>query len=244
MIGPYPYIDLTPYINLQSFDSLHPEICKGIVTANPFIIDGNHKINRGSINPAGQGYKVTPLYDSYELWESLPENDPLKVNGQNLTYNQLTTYLKYAFGGYDLYAHYEILDGGSESKNIQDVQKHFPNLIKWIYDLKEQNIFGLIHSATIFVLEAGGIPWEHYDPEYSETDENFIPEFIHIKTDLDRPFYLLNTDTNTRTYINTRVAWWDERDWHGGEPINRSTYTVRINGRFTEDFKRKILQNV
>jgi hypothetical protein len=241
MIYNRPYIDLTKYIDLESFDSLHSEISRGIVTARPFIIDGNHKINPGSINPTGQGYKVKPLYNAYSEWESLPEDNPLKVAGNSLTYNQLTTYLKYAFGGYDLYSHYDVLEYGPEN-NSEKVGEHFPNLLKWILDFKENGIFSILHSATIFVLEAGGIPWEHYDPEYSDSDKDFIPEFIHIKTDIERPFYLFDPNTQTRTYINTRVAWWDERDWHGGEPINRSTYTLRINGRFTDSFKRKILE--
>jgi hypothetical protein len=91
-------------------------------------------------------------------------------------------------------------------------------------------------------LEAGGIPWEHCDPESTADEgEDFIPEFIHIKTDLDRPFYMIDQVAKERKYINTRVAWWNERDWHGGEPINRPTYTLRINGRFSDDFKQKIL---
>jgi hypothetical protein len=39
-------------------------------------------------------------------------------------------------------------------------------------------------------------------------------------------------------YHDTRVAWWDERDWHGGELINRPTFTVRVNGRYTDEFKK------
>jgi hypothetical protein len=42
--------------------------------------------------------------------------------------------------------------------------------------------------------------------------------------------------------MDTRVAWWDERDWHGGDPINRVTFTVRIDGCFSNDFINKILE--
>ena len=97
-------------------------------------------------------------------------------------------------------------------------------------------------------LDAGGIPWEHYDPEnpvtelFDPNDQHFseITEFIHIKTDCDRPFYVIDPKSNEKVYVNTRVAWWDERDWHGGEPINRPTYTIKINGRFTDEFKKLI----
>lgn len=242
MINNRPYIDLEKYVDLQGFDNLHSEICKGIATARSCIIDGNQIINPGSINPHGQGYKVKPLYDAYSIWQSLPDTDPLKIAGKELDYNQLTTYLKFAFGGYDLYSHYDILESDFESNGLSEVANHFPNLINWIFSFKTSGIFSSLHSSTLFVLEAGGIPWEHFDPEVSNDEHGMMPEFIHIKTDLDRPFYLLDPETKTRTYINTRVAWWDEREWHGGEPINRSTYTLRINGRFTDSFKRKILE--
>jgi hypothetical protein len=67
-----------------------------------------------------------------------------------------------------------------------------------------------------------------------------MPEFIHVKTDTDRPFYILNPETGERTFMNTRVAYWNESDWHGGIPIQRPTYTLRINGRFSKEFKERI----
>lgn len=239
MINGSPFVDLEKYIDLTEFDSLHPEICRGIATARSLAFDGLQTINPGSVNPT-QG--IIPLYRAYELWQALPDADPLKIAGQNLSYNQLTAYLKFAFGGYDLYSFYKLLDVDFETNGIGEIESHFPNVIKWMLSFKDKNIFRTLHSASLMVLEAGGIPWEHNDPETSEEDEeNFVPEFIHFKTDLDRPFYMVGQDQNNRVYVNTRVAWWNERDWHGGEPIYRPTYTLRINGRFSDEFKRKII---
>ncbi len=244
MINGLPYIDLSPYIDLKEFDNLHPEICRGIATARHLAIDGLQSINPGSINPKGQGYDIKPLYESYSIWNALLDDDPLKVSGKDLDYNQLTSYLKYAFNGYDLYSFYKILDVDFQDNGYGEIADHFPTLITWILSFKTSGIFNTLHSATLMTLEAGGVPWEHCDPETSEEDEeNFIPEFIHFKTDIDRPFYMLDTETNKRTYINSRVAWWNERDWHGGEPIHRATYTLRINGRFSEEFKKKIFKD-
>lgn len=242
MIYNRPYIDLAKHIDLTEFDSLHSVICRGITSAKHLSYHGIQKIHAGSINPNGQGTSVKPLYEIRSLWDDLPDSDPLKANGQGLDYNQLTTYLKYALGAYDLYFNYKILDAGFQETGIGEMDSHFSELIKWILNFQSLGIFKVLHSASLMVLEAGGIPWEHCDPETLD-EEDFIPEFIHIKTDLDRPFYMLDINTGNRTYINTRVAWWDERDWHGGEPINRPTYTLRINGRFSDDFKRKILIN-
>ena len=138
---------------------------------------------------------------------------------------------------------YKILDVDFQNNGVGEIKEHFPNLVNWILNFETSGIFKSLHSATLMTLEAGGVPWEHFDPETDEEyEEEWRPEFIHIKTDLDRPFYVLDPLTNIRTYITTRVAWWDEREWHGGDPINRPTYTLRINGRFSADFKKKIYE--
>ncbi len=236
MIGDRLFINLESHIDLTKFDSLHSEICKGIATAKHLAFDGLHTINPGSLNPNN----VSPVYEKYSIWKNLPDTDPLKIAGNNLTYNQLTTYLKFAFGGYDLYSYYKILDVDFQENGLGEIEYHFPNLINWILGFKNNGIFSSLHSATLMTLEAGGIPWEHNDPE-TVNEEGLIAEFIHFKTDLDRPFYMIDPSTKEKVYINTRVAWWDENDWHGGEPINRPTYTLRINGRFSDEFRRKII---
>jgi hypothetical protein len=241
MIHNQSFIDLENYIDLTEFDRLHPEICRGIATAKHLAIDGLHEIPEGTIRPHAQGLKVKPVWDAYKLWNSLPDTDPLKIAGKDLNYNQLTEYLKFAFGGYDLYSIYRILQEGWHPQGMGEFYIHFSKLIDWVITFKTSGIFESLSSSNLLVLEAGGIPWEHADLEYVEADKpDLIHEFIHIKTDIDRPFYIINSETQDKTYMNTRVAYWNERNWHGGEPINRPTYTLRINGRFTEEFRTKI----
>jgi hypothetical protein len=165
------------------------------------------------------------------------EDDPFKIAGKDLTYNQLTDYLKNAYGAYDFYRVFPILE---DKGTPGEVAKHFPNLTKWVLGFKDAGIIKSFHSSNLLSVDAGGIPWEHFDPSDGTETPGFLPEFLHIKTDCDRPFYMLNIETNERTFMNTRVAWWNERDWHGGLPIYRPTYTLRINGYFTDEFKRKV----
>ena len=234
-----PYFDLKDHIDLQSYDNLHSEICRGFVKASHLIINGSQIINDGSINPGN----FKPLYEAYKDFQSLPYSDPLKQAAQGLDYNQLTTYLKYAFGGYDLYSRYVLFEECKEEIILGEIAEYFPNVIKWIKDLKGP-IFQTIQGASFFLLEAGGIPYEHRDPATSEESLKCTPEFLHIKTDLDRPFYLIDPATREKTYITTRASWWNERDWHGGEPILRPTYNFRIDGVFTNEFKERLFKNV
>lgn len=243
------FIDLEKYIDLKQFDSFLPRICKGMATSSHLAVYGLQTYHPGTVNTDAQGIDVKPLSQVYEYWNKLPETDPLKIAGKDLTYNELTTFLKYSLHAYDHYTLYKVLDGDYKHTGVGETGTHFPELVEWVLGLKDAGIFKSLYSVTIFALDANGIPWEHRDPE-NPTTETFDPnteikyteitEFIHVKTDNDRPFYMVDPVTKNRVYINTRVAWWDERDWHGGEPINRPTYTVRVNGRFTDEFKKEI----
>jgi len=245
------FIDLQKHIDLTVFDSLHPEICRGMATANQLAIYGLQVYHPGTVHPHAQGVQIKPLSQIYNYWKSLPEDDPLKIAGKDLTYNQLTTYLKFSLHAYDHYIVYKVLDENYKHKGVGEVGLHFPKLVEWIQSLQTAGIFKSLYSATIMALDATGIPWEHHDPEDPVTgifdpeipEEQLsgqITEFIHIKTDCDRPFYIINPETKEKVYIETRVAWWDERDWHGGESVNRPTYTIRVNGRFTDEFRKQI----
>lgn len=237
MLHNHLFLDLEKHVDLTEFDSLHPEICRGIATAKPFSIDGIQQVPEGTIHPDAQGIKVNPLYDVVKMWKSLPQDDPLKIAGEGLEYNQLTDYLKNAFGAYDFYRLYPVIE---EVNVLGEVSTHFPGLVKWIQSFVTSGIFESLWASNLISVDAGGIPWEHLDPNYEDEDPDFIREFIHIKTDTDRPFYIIDPKTNEKIFMNTRVAYWNESDWHGGFPIQRPTYTLRINGTFTNEFRKKI----
>lgn len=244
MIKGQLYVDLSKYIDLKKFDSLIPGICRGMATSSHLAVSGLQIYHPGTVHPKAQGLDMTPLSEAYTDFNSLPDDHPLKIAGKDLTYNQRTIFLKYALGAYDHYAVYKIID---KSYSVNEIGSHFPELVDWIQSLMDCGIFKSFWSATVMALDAGGIPWEHHDPEDPITgifdpnakhENQQITEFIHIKTDMDRPFYMIDPVTKERVYHTTRVAWWDERDWHGGEPINRPTFTFRVNGRYTDEFKK------
>jgi hypothetical protein len=52
--------------------------------------------------------------------------------------------------------------------------------------------------------------------------------------------YVRDSLTLEKYYVNSRVAYWNDQDRHGGDPSNTPTYAIRIDGKFTEKFKEKI----
>jgi hypothetical protein len=233
------FIDLEKHIDLTEWDNLKPEICRGIATAKDLAWDGIHS-TLGEIRPHAQGIMVNPLWEVVKRWKELPEDDPLKIAGLGLNHNQLTDYLKNAFGAYDFYRVYPVIEEGNI---LGECSTHFPGLVKWIHTLIEYNVFVNIYQVNLITVDSGGIPWEHADFNSMDAPNpeaaDLVKEFIHIKTDCDRPFYIIDPETGERVFMNTRAAWWNENIWHGGLPIQRPTYTLRINGNFTEEFRTR-----
>ena len=159
MIKGQPFINLEQHVDLKGFDLLHPEICRGIATAESLAYQGLQTYHPDTVHHHALNIKVNPLAEAYLHWKDLPDADPIKIAGENLTYNQLTKYLKLALGAYDLYSVYKILDIDFQNNGLGETASHFPNLIKWIFNFQSSGIFKSLYSANLLALEAGGIPW-------------------------------------------------------------------------------------
>jgi len=82
---------------------------------------------------------------------------------------------------------------------------------------------------------------EHRDPVLDpDLDKDASPEFIHIRPNLKRPFYVYNPETKQKHYINSRVCWWNDKDLHGGDATIEPSYAVRLDGVFTDEFRTKL----
>lgn len=245
-----PYIDLSSFINVSEFDKLHPAICRSFAIARHHAALGSLDVPDGFMNLSIYDNQFKPLYKAYEEFLKLSETDPLKIYGLPLQNNDLSIYLKYALGGYDLYSFYVLYDFNNgwrddhESRGKQPCANYFPEVIDWIDSLVKQNIFSHIGRASFFAQESGGISFEHRDPSIDPEYPEMTSEFIHFRPTLDRPFYVRGSDGN-KVYIDSRAAYWNDQDWHGGDVIQKPTYSLRIDGLFAEEFKNKILeQNV
>ena len=211
--------DSTNYVDLAEFDKIHLEICYGIAKAEAHAKIGNLDI---SSNCLVETSDFKPLCVSFEEYNNLHRYDPLYINGQELSSNELAIYLKYAMQGYDLYTTYH--------RHL--FNEYFPSLDNW---LKSLDIFTDISDAYIMCMTAGGISFEHAHPAAEQQSE-----FIYIRPKIYRPFYVRCPHTNKKQYINTRVAYWNDQLIHGGDPIMQNTYALRVDGRFTKEFKEKI----
>jgi hypothetical protein len=112
-----------------------------------------------------------------------------------------------------------------------------------VLKLKEDKIFEHIGRVIFFHLEHDGLPFEHRDLDAKHGVNVVKPhrnEFIHIRPDTRNQFYIWDPETKNKYGINARAAWWNDQDWHGGNRVMTQSYSLRIDGKFTEDFRKKL----
>lgn len=247
---------MEPYLDLDGFQKLQPEIIRGFADAREYAKEGTWMKPGFTFEQMSYQYHWKPIYKAIEEFLALPDDDPIKQGGIDLyrnfsdyrVRNKFTRYIKMAMGAYDPYTYYFLWEEGSwddrtAPRKLTEESKHFPNTVKWVENLITDGIFENIGRVIFFVVEADGIPFEHRDLDASNGLNVITPhrnEFIHIRPNTKKAFYLWDPEEKNKVYLNTRAAWWNDQDWHGGERIIEQSYGLRIDGKFTEEFRKKL----
>jgi hypothetical protein len=75
--------------------------------------------------------------------------------------------------------------------------------------------------------------------DHVETD--ILHEFIWFRTNLRKPFYMLDHTTGEKKYVESYSAWFDSvNQFHGSDPYEGLAFSIRVDGVFTEEFRKKI----
>lgn len=255
-INNQPYINMENYINMKRFNELQPEIIRGFAEARMYAKEGTWMEPGFTFEDMSYKYHWKPIYEATKLFHALPDDDPIKIEGLKLykdfsnyeQRNKFTRYLKMAMGAYDPYIYYFLWEEGSwddrtAPRKLTEESKYFPGVVKWVEEMITDNIFEHIGRVIFFHCEADGIPFEHRDLDANNGINNTSPhrnEFIHVRPNTKKAFYLWDPELKNKTYINTRAAWWNDQDWHGGEQIMEQSYGLRIDGKFTEQFRQEL----
>ena len=66
-------------------------------------------------------------------------------------------------------------------------------------------------------------------------------EFVWLRTNLRKPFYMLNHKTNEKLYVDGYSAWFDSvNQFHGSDPVDGLSFSIRVDGVFTDEFRKQI----
>ncbi len=234
-----PFIDCSPYIDLAGIENLEKEICFGIARSN---------VQAGIYGPGLRDIddrkSFVTLNGEYRLnkQEDLPKLLSLSRNQRSLffklyegLYNASTTvYLRDIKDKSDIPNIKDYFDKDSSKKTdwTSDIV-NFPNLKKWIEKLPFEEIGRVLffiheHDCELLVHRDG----TNYKPHNTE--------FLWINPCMIKKFYVWNEETDERHYVDTPVAFFNPLDFHGGDPVNRMTWSLRVDGKFTQKFKETI----
>jgi hypothetical protein len=66
-------------------------------------------------------------------------------------------------------------------------------------------------------------------------------EFVWFRTNLKKPFYVLNECTGEKKYVESYSAWFDSvNQFHGSDGCDGLSFSIRVDGEFTDDFRALI----
>ena len=125
-------------------------------------------------------------------------------------------------------------------------------------DLDQTNLWELTEAAAEFSLlmdfietlpfkekgrmliiydDAGKTVPAHRD--HIETD--ICHEFIWFRTNLKKPFYVLNHRSDEKKYVESYSAWFDSvNQYHGSDAADGLSFSIRVDGKFTDEFRKMI----
>jgi len=244
-----PYVNLDSYIDVEGFSSLHYKICRGLVQAE-YKKEGN-MVKPGGCDGAFE-LPIKPLYLALEEYHELPYDHEIRVQGRELgeydNRDQFMLFLKLAMGAYDPYQFVFLKTeaGGWESRFEEkswtpDIQ-YFPELKAWLESLVENNI--LTHLGRVIFFKAEHDCWMPLHRDLILPDEHDYfghrHEFIHMRTCLDKPFYIWDPETDEKILTESRATFFNDQDWHAGGTSPTQTFSLRIDGKFTDEFRKKI----
>lgn len=66
-------------------------------------------------------------------------------------------------------------------------------------------------------------------------------EFIWFRSNMAKPFYMLNHKTGEKLYVDSYSAWFDSvNQFHGAEPHPGLSVSIRVDGVFSDEFRNQI----
>ena len=111
--------------------------------------------------------------------------------------------------------------------------EEFPELMDFIATLP----FAATGRMMIMYDDSGRAVTAHRDHDSAE----LCHEFIWFRTNLDKPFYMLNPETDEKLYVTSHAAWFDTvNQYHGADETGGLSWSIRVDGRFSDSFRRQI----
>lgn len=263
-IDGHAFVDLEPFVDTTSFPALHEEVCLAYAQLPVEYTGGCHR----SMGIMPKGTEATALTDyrevigrftarQYEQFRALAD-DPASMpdsasesaafgeEADNPLSRRQMLWLKVRFGVYFPWKGYlELIPNRywsdkatAEGKDFTRVAKaYFPETIAFVKSLP----FERIGRCNVMGLEGGdhGTVHRDGDPETQGEPDEFITFCPGASASQQKRLYL-RTNGGEHIYAPSRCYWFNDHDYHGVESDTFFRYSIRVDGAFTPDFRRRL----
>lgn len=231
-----PYLPLDLWLDMKKFDSIVDDIILAVAKSS---------YAQGPTYP-GPGYLDKSKKTIYEIYREIV-SDPLHPYYEmlkNLKNWEPYNFVKYKWPGHSLGQCLVLRSSGlgsySDKANSDKcidypIKENFKVFLNW---LDEQNIFSSIGRIIVFLNESNTSVLEHcdYPDGISRKDQ-----FVWISPLSNKSFYV--RDNEQKYYMNSRVCYFDNANIHGSDLLPDPTFSIRVDGLFSENFKLKTSLN-
>lgn len=224
------FIDLDKFLPVEDFQDLHTEICAGIALSDFSPSGFWPDIADDSANRAPEYYKKFASPEEKEYLEKINDYSKQRIFYKfykNAYVASSSLYLKKP----------KVWNDKNKEENCYWTESavHFPKLKNFIEKLPFKE-FGRI---MLFLLDEG-----KHTPVHREYPPDGPHDFIWIRNiKMNKPFYIADKSNNEKSFVSGSSCWFNENDYHGTAMANSSCYSLRVDGKFHSDFRKKILCN-
>lgn len=231
-----PYIDTDQFVNIEELKSLRYKIYAALSKSQPIVSEYFKSENeflderdlQNLINFAGA--PLVPLYPKHMEFMEMDSSDPRRVIYESLTEVEQRIFLK--------------LMGGSQPFSTlvlktqyewQENAKQFPELCNWINKLP----FETVKRAVFYVIEGLNPTVIHADKNLPD-HKTHGTEILWCRITPNKSFFIYDKEKNYKHQVTSTSCFFNERDYHGADPINHLSVSLKMWGTFTEEFREKV----
>jgi hypothetical protein len=256
-----PYLDLSPFVNVEALPALAEEIPYALSQVEPAFTGGSLKW-MGVTAPwvrddpfLDYGHVIAGFSrEEFERFVSLAaEPGVFDLDRQKeytfgdetdhpLTLAQMR-WLEYRHGVYFPWkVCYHLVENdrwedkhSGEGKDFgEEARELFPKTVAYLEALP----FREIGRAVLFGVLANDHAPAHRDSEPGKTLQ--IAQSISIDPSGNKRFYVCDPQHGSHTRVEAPVYWFNDMDYHGVEPAPFFQYSIRVDGTFEPEFLREL----
>lgn len=231
------WIDLEPFIDIESLAVQKPKIAAALAASHQFrypslvgVQDNLHDQSLVELGDYAKKIARDPSYQHAKLLELLGSMPKIHL------------YCKYMYDVVSLNEaiHLRSVRGGDYfNKHLAShcvdtpASKFFNFFREW---LDAQNIFSEYGRTVFFINEPGVSSIKHRDyPDSISRKDNFI----WMSLDGRKNFWVWDDVNDIKHNITSRAAVFDNANWHGSDPCQYTGWSLRVDGIFSDEFLDK-----